>query len=105
MEKLLLENPWLLVCILGAVVAVACTAIVFATDCMRKSRQAEIDAALKHDMLERGMSATEIKTVLEATAAGEVTRNYSQPVRVGLGRFQVEVGAAPAANQAERTAT
>ena len=29
-------------------------------------RQAEIAAALKHDMLNRGMSADEIRTVLEA---------------------------------------
>jgi hypothetical protein len=32
----------------------------------RKIRQAEIQAALKQDMLERGMSAEEIKLVLEA---------------------------------------
>ena len=32
----------------------------------RKVREAEIAAALKRDMLDRGMSAEEIKTVLEA---------------------------------------
>jgi hypothetical protein len=33
----------------------------------RKVRQAEIEAALKHAMLERGMSAADIKQVLDAT--------------------------------------
>jgi len=32
----------------------------------QKIRRAEIAAALKHDMLERGMSADEIRTVLDA---------------------------------------
>ena len=37
-----------------------------------KARKADIDAALKHAMLERGMSAEEIVKVLEAS--GEVGR-------------------------------
>ena len=36
-----------------------------------KLRRAEMDAALKQDMLQRGMSAEEIKTVLEASSHGE----------------------------------
>ncbi len=92
MSELLMRHPWLLVCILAAGVAVGCTAIVFITDYLRKSHQAEIDAALKQDMLNRGLSAADIKTVLEATSDSETLRNYNQPVRVGLGKFQVEVG-------------
>ena len=38
----------------------------FITIQWRKIRQVEIQAALKHDMLERGMSAEQIKLVLEA---------------------------------------
>ena len=34
----------------------------------RKIRQAEMEAALKQDMLNRGMSAQEIQTVLSASA-------------------------------------
>ena len=65
------------------------------TDYFRKSHQAEIDASLKQDMLNRGMSAADIKTVLEACADGEATRmmlSGNQGVRVGLGKFRVEVG-------------
>jgi hypothetical protein len=35
-------------------------------DCWQKVRRAEVAAALKQDMLSRGMSAEEIRTVLEA---------------------------------------
>jgi hypothetical protein len=95
MQQLLMANPWLAVCALVAAVIVGCVAIVFVTDYLRRSHQAEIDAALKHDMLERGMSAADIKTVLEASADGEAARLAmagDQSVRVGLGSFQVEVG-------------
>ncbi len=93
MIQLLADQPWLIVCLLTAIVIVACVAIVFITDYLRTSQQAEIDAALKHDMLNRGMSAAEIKAVLEANTAGEEARlALKQRVRVGLGSFQVEVG-------------
>lgn len=105
MLQLLTEHPWLLVCMLSAGVIVACVAIVFITDYLRKSHQAEIDASLKQDMLNRGMSAADIKTVLEASADGEAVRmalQGNQSVRVGLGKFQVEVGGGnqPAAERA-----
>lgn len=95
MMDLLSNEPWLLVIILAAGVIVSCVAIVFVTDYLRKSSQAEIDAALKQEMLSRGMSAADIKTVLESTGAGEALHaaRASQPVRVGLGKFRVEVGA------------
>ena len=77
-----------------AFVSVACTAIVFVVDYLQKTHQAEIDATLKRDMLERGMSAEDIKTVLEASSDGEMLRMAldKQNVRVGLGKFHVEVG-------------
>jgi hypothetical protein len=95
MLQLFLDNPWLALCALIAVVIVACAAIALITDYLRRSRQAEIDAALKQDMLDRGMSAADIKTVLEASSDGEANRlamQGNQGVRVGLGSFQVEVG-------------
>jgi hypothetical protein len=91
MIQILQDHPWLIVCMLAAGVIVICTAIIFITEHFRTSQQAEIDASLKHEMLSRGMSAADIKTVLEASADG---RNNDQPVRVGLGKFQVEVGGA-----------
>jgi hypothetical protein len=95
MTQILADNPWLLVCMLAAIVIVACTAITCIPDYLRKSHQAEIDATLKQDMLNRGMSAADIKTVLEASTEGEALRlAENQPVRVGLGKFQIEVGGA-----------
>jgi hypothetical protein len=96
MLQLFIDNPWLALCVLVAAVIVACVAIVFITEHLRTSRQAEIDAALKQDMLDRGMSAADIKTVLEASSDGEAARmalGGNQGVRVGLGNFRVEVGA------------
>ncbi len=96
MLELFTAHPWLIVCALAALVIVACVAIVFVTDYLRKTHQSEIDATLKHEMLVRGMSAADIKTVLEASADGEAARLAlagDQSVRVGLGSFQVEVGA------------
>jgi hypothetical protein len=95
MLQLVSDQPWLLVCALAAIVIVACTAIVFVTDYLRTSRQAEIDATLKQEMICRGMSAADIKTVLEARTDGEAMRmayGGNQAVRVGLGKFHVEVG-------------
>jgi hypothetical protein len=93
--QLFIDNPWLVLCGMVGLVIVVCVAIVFITDYLRKSHQAEIDATLKQDMLQRGMSAGDIKTVLEASSDGEATRlmlGGNQGVRVGLGKFQVEVG-------------
>jgi hypothetical protein len=98
MVEILSNSPWLAVCMLVALVAVACTAIVFVTDYLRTSRQAEIDAALKHQMVERGMSAADIKTILEASTDGEALRTAleaNQGIRLGLGKFQLELGNNP----------
>ncbi len=63
MLQLFVEHPWLALCAMVSLVVVACVAIVFITDYLRRTHQAEIDAALKQDMLNRGMSAADIKTV------------------------------------------
>jgi hypothetical protein len=89
------ENPWLILCALIAAVIVICVAIVFVVDYLRTSHQAEIDTSLKQGMIDRGMSAADIKTVLEARSDGEEMRlamGGNQGVRLGLGKFQVEVG-------------
>ncbi|MEX2114285.1 MAG: hypothetical protein WD845_13920 [Pirellulales bacterium] len=97
MVQLLVDHPWLLVCILAAGVIVICVAIVTITGYLRESQQAEIDATLKQEMIQRGMTAADIKAVLEARTDGEAMRltlGGNQGVRVGLGKFQVEVGGA-----------
>ncbi|HEV3262549.1 MAG TPA: hypothetical protein VG013_37195 [Gemmataceae bacterium] len=45
-----------------------------------KVRKAEVDASLKHDMLQRGMSAEEIALVLEAPARRGSRKGYADRV-------------------------
>ena len=63
-------NPWLvaiaeiaLVPLVGVVVGIVC---ISANVCRRKIRLAQFDFELKRDMLQRGMSAEEIRIVIEA---------------------------------------
>jgi hypothetical protein len=66
--------PWVIPVVLAFMVPI--TAIIFGTvtNYWRRTRQAELDAALKQQMLDRGMSADEIVQVLEAK---------SQPTKIG----------------------
>jgi hypothetical protein len=50
-----------------------------AMDFWHKIRKAEIAAALKRDMLSRGMSAHEIQTVLEAGMKGSRKGPHGEP--------------------------
>ena len=43
-----------------------------------KIRQSELDASLKQEMLQRGMSAEEIQLVLTASSAAKCRKNDSQ---------------------------
>ena len=55
-------------------------------------RRHELDAALKHDMLQRGMSAEEIKLVLEASSGKSRETSRSEVRRsVGLSDAQEAV--------------
>lgn len=94
MYSILAKDPWLIVVLAGAVVAIACTAITIISDYLRKTQQAEIDASLKHAMLERGMSAADIKLVLESTSDAEAIRgdNRGERVSLGCGEFRLEIG-------------
>jgi hypothetical protein len=63
-------NPWLvavaevaLVPLVGIVVGIVCISF---NVCRRKIRLAQFDFELKRDMLQRGMSAEQIRTVIEA---------------------------------------
>jgi hypothetical protein len=55
-----------LIAVIAIVGGLICGMLVLLGEIWRRSRKAEIDARLKTDMLDRGMSAEEIKTVLEA---------------------------------------
>jgi hypothetical protein len=60
----LLSNPLFIV---FASITLYCVVSTVAVQ-WRKVRQAEIDAALKHEMIQRGMSADDIQKVLEASS-------------------------------------
>jgi hypothetical protein len=38
-----------------------------------KARKAEIEAALKHEMIQRGLSADDIERILKATSSGKTS--------------------------------
>jgi hypothetical protein len=91
----ILVNPWLALGTLASVVIIACTLIVFVTEYLRKTQQASIDAYLKQEMISRGMSAADIKTVLESSSDAEAARLSNcanQGVQVGLAKFHIKVG-------------
>lgn len=94
MFEILSANPWLIVLVLVAIVAIACTAIVFVTEYLRRTHQLELDAMLKRELVARGLSADDIKTILEATSDAEEKRlaMSGQGLRVGLGKLRVEAG-------------
>jgi hypothetical protein len=68
MYDLLSDNPWLIVIGLGMLVPILGITFGTVTTYLQKTRQAELDASLKHAMLERGMSAEEIVMILEASS-------------------------------------
>jgi len=68
MLELFKENPWLIVIVLGCLIPISAIVLGTLTTYLQKSRQAELDASLKHDMLQRGMSADDIVRVLEANS-------------------------------------
>ncbi len=57
-----------LIAVIAIVGGLICGVIVMIGEFWRRIRKAEIEAKLKTDMLDRGMSAEEIKIVLEAGA-------------------------------------
>jgi hypothetical protein len=68
MLDLLTEHPYLIIIALGLLVPIMGIVFGTTTQYLQKTRQAELDASLKHAMLERGMSAEEIVMVLEASS-------------------------------------
>jgi hypothetical protein len=75
MFELFSEYPWLIIVCMALLIPL--TGIIFGTvtSYLKKTRLAELDASLKHEMLQRGMSAEEIKTVLEASSSRSAARS------------------------------
>jgi hypothetical protein len=68
MLELLRENPWLIIVCLALLIPICGIVFGTVTNYLARVRLAEMEARLKQDMLQRGMSAEEIRTVIEATA-------------------------------------
>jgi hypothetical protein len=68
MTELLKENPWLIIVVLALLVPIFGIVFGTVTGYLARVRQAELEAGLKQDMLARGMSAEEIRTVIEASS-------------------------------------
>jgi hypothetical protein len=66
-DQFLFQYPWLIIVCMALLIPIVGIIFGSITDYLRKTRLAEIDAALKRDMLERGMNAEQIKMVLEAS--------------------------------------
>ena len=68
MLELLREHPWLVVGSLALLIPIFGVVFGTVTGYLTRVRLAEMETRLKQDMLQRGMSAEEIRTVIEATA-------------------------------------
>src|SRR5262245_32923592 len=75
MFEILYANPWLVVVALGTIIPVCAIVFGTVTRYLQNSRQAELDASLKHEMLQRGMSADDIVRVIQARAKGPKHRS------------------------------
>jgi hypothetical protein len=67
MPELLQENPWLIVVCLALLIPILGIIFGTVTGYLTGVRKAEMETSLKMEMLQRGMSAEEIKMVIEAT--------------------------------------
>jgi hypothetical protein len=68
MFELMQEHPWLIPVALGLLIPICGIVFGTITHYLQEKNQADLDASLKHAMLERGMSAQEIAMVLQASS-------------------------------------
>jgi len=67
MFEILKDEPYLIIPVLALIIPIFGIVFGTITNCISSVRRAEIEASLKHEMLNRGMSAEDIKTVIEAS--------------------------------------
>jgi hypothetical protein len=84
MVELFSDNPWLVAVAEVALVPLVGIVCISVCVCTRKIRLARFDFELKRDMLQRGLSAEDIRTVIEA--GRPAARDHaSRTCRVDLG--------------------
>jgi hypothetical protein len=67
MIELLKDYPWLLPAALVFLIPIFGIVFGTTTNYLARVRQAELETSLKREMLQRGMSAEEIRIIIEAT--------------------------------------
>jgi hypothetical protein len=78
MLDLFRDQPWLVLAGLGMLIPLFGIVFGTITSYLVKVRRAELEAGLKQTMLERGMSAEEIRTVIEASARRRCRKGASE---------------------------
>jgi len=81
MLELLREHPWILAIALGVLVPIFGIVFGTVTKYLTDVRRAELDTALKQEMVQRGMSADEIRTVIEAASYRKGKRHAPESAR------------------------
>lgn len=66
--ELISREPWLLVVMMALSIPIVAVILGTVTQYLTAVRRAELDARLKHEMLQSGMSAEEIRLVIEASS-------------------------------------
>ncbi len=79
MLEIVRHNPWLIVVVLAMLIPIFGIIFGTVTQYLSAIRRAELDAELKREMLARGMSADEIKTVIEASPQRKGKCGRSEP--------------------------
>ena len=91
MLEIFSANPWLVAVAMIALVALVCVCVgivcISVNVCRRKIHLARFDFDLKRDMLQRGLSAEEIRIVIEAGR-----QSAPNPAYVGARRNSNAVG-------------
>jgi len=75
MLEIFKESPWVFVVCVALLVPVLGVVFGTVTRHLTATRLAELEAGLKQDMLQRGMSAEEIRTVIESTSQNKGRRS------------------------------
>jgi hypothetical protein len=61
----------LYVIVIGCITGVICTIVIFASSTINSIHRRRVEAEMKRDMIERGMSADEIAKIIEAASPPE----------------------------------
>jgi hypothetical protein len=76
--EILKDSPWLIIVVLALLIPIFGVIFGTITSYLKAVKLAEIEAHLKQEMLQRGMSADDIKKVIEATSKPTAEANKAE---------------------------